>query len=103
MTALLVLGAGGVVSWLLRILFVTLIPARKLPARLRAALASAGPAAMAALLATEFNHVRPAGMAEVVPWLAGAAIAALLAYRFKNLAATVLGGTLAYGIVAAAL
>jgi branched-subunit amino acid transport protein len=97
-TALLVLGGAGAVSWVLRALFIALVPARKLPERFRAALTSAGPAAMTALLATEFIHARSVESAQLLPWVTGAAVAALLAHRFRNLGVTVFGGTLAYWI-----
>jgi branched-subunit amino acid transport protein len=103
MSALAVLAAGGLASWVLRILFVTLVPAQRLPARFRAAIASAGPAAMAALLMTEFGEVSSVDRSALLPWVGGALVATALAVRFKNLAFTVGGGTIAYGLIAAAL
>ena len=99
MTALLVLASAGAVSWVLRVLFITLVPARNLPEKLRIALTSAGPAAMAAMLATEFNDTRSVENTALAPWVVGAAIAALLAHRVRNLGVTVVGGTVAYGLV----
>lgn len=99
MTALLVLASAGAVSWVLRVLFITLVPARSLPQKLRIALNSAGPAAMAAMLATEFSEVRSVENTALAPWVVGAAIAALIANRVRNLGVTVVGGTVAYGLV----
>ena len=103
MTPLLILAGAGAVSWVLRVLFITLIPARNLPEKLRIALTSAGPAAMAAMLATEFSDVRSVESTALAPWVVGAAMAALLAHRARNLGVTVVGGTVAYGIVTLAL
>jgi branched-subunit amino acid transport protein len=102
-TALLVLAGAGVMSWVLRVLFIVLVPARNLPEKLRGALTSAGPAAMAAMLATEFSHTRSVENTALAPWVIGAAIAALLAHRVRNLGVTVVGGTVAYGLVALVL
>jgi branched-subunit amino acid transport protein len=101
MTVLGVLVGAGAVSWLLRVFLITLVPARKLPDRIRAALGNAGPAAVAALLATELTRTGSEGGASLAPWMVGAAAAAVLAYRLGNLSVTVVGGTLAYAIVAA--
>lgn len=98
MTALLILAGAGAVSWVLRALFITLVPARNLPEKFRVALTSGGPAAMAAMLATEFSDVRSVESTTLAPWVVGAAIAALLAHRVRNLGVTVVGGTVAYGL-----
>lgn len=49
MNALLVLLAAGVVSWLMRVMFITVVPADRLPARARHILTNATPAVLAAL------------------------------------------------------
>ena len=96
MTAFVYLAAAGVATWVLRILFIDLVPAGRLPARFRSALVDAGPAGMAALLATEFDHVQLSDTAALVPWIVGVAIAALFAARTQNLAIVVAAGTFAY-------
>jgi branched-subunit amino acid transport protein len=98
-TAFFLLAGAGIVSWVLRALFITLVPARNLPERFRGALTSAGPAAMAALLAAEFSHTQSVENTVLAPWVIGAIIAALLAHRLENLGVTVVGGTVAYGLV----
>jgi branched-subunit amino acid transport protein len=50
--AVLALTAAGLATWLLRVLFVTLVPARRLPAPVRRGLDHAAPAVLAALVAT---------------------------------------------------
>lgn len=83
MSAALALAAAGLVSWVLRVLFITLVPARRLPERFRRALNHAAPAALAALIATSL--VRPSGggfpAAPVLALLAGA----LVAWRTRSL------------------
>ncbi|MGZ4666321.1 MAG: AzlC family ABC transporter permease [Frankiaceae bacterium] len=49
---LLVLVAAGIVSWSLRIAFITLVPAARLPEQARVALRHVAPAALAALVVT---------------------------------------------------
>ena len=61
MNALTLFAAAGLVSWLLRVSFVTLLPAQRLPRRIRGALASAGPAAMASMLAAELGRSASGG------------------------------------------
>src|SRR4029079_7310433 len=56
MSAILVLLLGAIGTYLLRLLFITLIPAHRLPDRARAALQLVGPAALAALIATDIGH-----------------------------------------------
>jgi branched-subunit amino acid transport protein len=86
---LLVLVAAGVVSWSLRIAFITLVPAARLPKRVRAALRHVAPAALSALVVTGLT--KQAGSAAQPPSWAplGAAAAALVAWRTRSLAATV--------------
>jgi branched-subunit amino acid transport protein len=95
-TTLVMLAAAGAATWLLRVSLITILPACRLPERLRFALGSAGPAAMAAMLTTELLHGRSAAGAGVGPWVVGALTAAVLAHRLHNLTVTVLGGTVVY-------
>ena len=49
-TAVLTLTAAGLVTWLLRVLFVTVVPARRLPARVLRSLPHVAPAVLAPLV-----------------------------------------------------
>ena len=55
MSAALVLTAAGMVSWVLRVVFIVLVPAHRLPQSAHRALRHTGPAALAALVATGEN------------------------------------------------
>ena len=91
MTAPLALLAGAVATYLLRITFISLVPADRLPIRIQGALRDVGPAAMAAIVATHLAHGSgPAGLWS--PSLGAAVAAALVAWWTGNLAATVLVG-----------
>ena len=84
MNALLSMVLLGLVSWVLRIVFITLLPAP--PARLQSGLEYLAPAVLAAIVAVELvTLVRDARPVDgVVLLLAGAAIG-LVAYRTRNL------------------
>jgi branched-subunit amino acid transport protein len=66
----LVLTGAGLVSWVLRVLFIVLVPARRLPPRVRRALPHTGPAALAALLATGLARSGSGGGSPVAVLLA---------------------------------
>ena len=70
MSAALVVTAAGLVSWVLRVLFIVLVPARRLPPRVRRALPHTGPAALAALLATGLTRSGSGGGSPVAVLLA---------------------------------
>jgi branched-subunit amino acid transport protein len=53
MTALLAMVCLGLASWVLRSLFIVLVPAERLPAAVRSALAHLPPAVLAALVSVE--------------------------------------------------
>lgn len=90
MTALVVLVAAAAVTWLLRVLFIAVVPASRLPAALQRVLAHTGTVVMAALVATELG--RSGGVsALVVPSvpLLSLAAAGAVAWRTRHLAASV--------------
>jgi branched-subunit amino acid transport protein len=98
MTATLALLLAAVVSWTLRVLFIAVVPATRLPARVRAALDDVAPAVLAALVVTSLAHGRAlAGLAptEVVAGL----VAAVVAWRTRNLAWTVVAGVGAVAVL----
>ena len=98
MTAFLVLAAGAGVSWLMRAAFITIVPSSKLPGRARRALEVIGPAAMAALLATELAQQLRSGT-NTTPTLGAAALTGLVAWRWRNPALTVVVGILTFWIL----
>jgi branched-subunit amino acid transport protein len=87
-TALLAFGVGAAATWLFRVLFIALVPADKLPTTVRQALPHIGPAVMAALIVTELAD-RKGVMHVLVPDARHLAllVAALVAWRVRNLAA----------------
>jgi branched-subunit amino acid transport protein len=95
--AWLVLGAAGCVSWLLRVSFIDIFPARHLPPRIRTALEAGGPAAITALLATEISHTALHGGTLPAALLATAG-ASIAAWRYRNLALTTCAGVALYWV-----
>jgi branched-subunit amino acid transport protein len=97
MTVPIVLLLAAVSTWLLRVFFITLVPAGLLPARVRAALDDVAPAVMAALIVTHLAGGK--GVGGLVPSdLAAALVAAVVAWRTEQLSATVVTGVLAAGL-----
>ena len=91
MSPILVLLLGALGTYALRLLFITLVPAHLLPQRLRDTLQLVGPAALAALVATDIGHA--AGhAASIWPTLAAVVIAGAIAAVSKNLGLTIIGG-----------
>lgn len=102
MMAALVLLLAAAVTWVLRVSFITLLPAARLPARVRRALDDAAPAVMAAIVGTHVAHGEgPAGLLSL-PTLA-AAITAVIAWRIGNLAASAAGGVVIFGLLQAVM
>jgi branched-subunit amino acid transport protein len=103
MTVLLALSGGALTTWLLRISFITLLPADRLPPRLRRSLRHAGPAVLGALVVTGLaGHGDAAAL--LVPSARHLAllVAGLVAWRFRNLAAPI-AAALAVMVVAGLL
>ena len=91
MSPILVLLMGALGTYALRLLFIALVPAHLLPRRLRATLQFVGPAALAALVATDIGHA--AGHpASIWPTLAAVVSAGVIAALSKNLGLTIIGG-----------
>lgn len=89
MSAVMLL-AASVVSWLLRVGFITIVPARRLPDGFRRVLDSTAVAALAALLATGLARGSGTpGVGPVPPVLVAAAVAALVAWRTRRMGLTV--------------
>lgn len=66
MSPLLLLLAAGVVSWIMRVMFITVVPADRLPARARDVLTNATPAVLAALtVVLVIGGLRGAGEARI--------------------------------------
>jgi branched-subunit amino acid transport protein len=86
MTVLLALVAAGVVSWLLRVLFIAVVPAARLPEGFRRAVAHAGPAALAALIAA--GLVRPGPGITPLPVLLALFAGGVVAWRTRHLLAS---------------
>lgn len=98
MTALLMLTGGVLITWALRVAFITVVPAGALPARMQRALDDVAPSVMAAIVALQLvgGHGEPA----VLPLEAGAAlVAGAVAWRTRNLGLTVILGVVAYGLL----
>lgn len=82
----LVLLAAAVATWLLRVLFITIVPADRLPARVRRALPHVGPAILAALIVTSL--VQGGGVPALLrptPEHLALLAAGLVALRWRNL------------------
>jgi branched-subunit amino acid transport protein len=98
MTATIVLLLAAATTWLLRIAFIALVPAARLPERVHAALDDVAPAVMAALVVASLAHGRGlAGLA--ASDVAAALIAAVVAWRTRSLAITVVVGVVAAGVL----
>jgi branched-subunit amino acid transport protein len=86
MTALMSMLALGVVCWVFRIAFVTLLPAERLPARFQASLEHLAPAVLAAIVAVEVvGLVRGAQPVDALALLAASVVIGVVAHRTRNL------------------
>jgi branched-subunit amino acid transport protein len=83
MSPALVLTAAGLVSWVLRVLFIVLVPAHRLPQGAHRALRHTGPAALAALVATGLARSGSGGGSPAALLLALLA-AALVAHHTRS-------------------
>ncbi|MHC1558800.1 AzlD domain-containing protein [Actinomycetospora sp. C-140] len=87
---MIMLGAAAA-TYALRVLLITVVPARRLPPALRRGLGHLAPAALAALVATALVGHRGLGaLVTLSPAHVGLAVAALVALRFRNPAVGVL-------------
>jgi branched-subunit amino acid transport protein len=99
MSALVALSIGALATWLLRVSFITVFPADRLPARVRRPLPHVGPAALAALIVS--GLAGPGGPAAVfTPAAEHIALlaAGLVAWRFRNLVAPIVAALLVMSI-----
>jgi branched-subunit amino acid transport protein len=95
--SLLLLAAA---CWALRLAFVVLVPADRLPARLARALQHLAPAALASICAVEMTGaLDPADLGSTTASLAIVAVAAAVAVRTRNMTWTVLSGVAAVLLV----
>jgi branched-subunit amino acid transport protein len=81
----------GLLSWVLRIAFVLLVPAERLPAAVRRGLDYLAPAVLAAVAAVQFVTVTTTGGDHAQLWgsLAAIGLVAVVAYVTRNLTAVV--------------
>jgi branched-subunit amino acid transport protein len=77
-TVLLACAGATAATWVLRVLFIAVVPARSLPATVRGALPSVGPAVLAAVVAAALFGTPAHGNAAV---LAGAVATGLVVWR----------------------
>ena len=86
MTALLALLTLGAISWVLRITFTTVLPADRLPARVRNSLEYLAPAVLASIVAVELiSLTSDADPANAALLLAASATIAWVAHRTRNI------------------
>ena len=90
MSAVAVLALAGLATYVLRITFVTLVPAAGLPAVVRESLDHVGPAVLAALVAVAL--VNGGGQGFGAAPAAAALLAGLVAWRTRNLLLTTVSG-----------
>ena len=92
-TAVAVLLAVGVISWLFRVAAITLLPATRLPPVARRLLDDAVPAALAAMVGAGLaGGAALPDLAPRLPVLAGAAVTAVLAWRARGIVLPVMAG-----------
>ena len=83
--------AAAAATYALRAVLITVVPAHRLPAAMRRSLAHLAPAALAALVATALvGHRGPTALVVPGPMHLALALAALVAWRFRNPALPVL-------------
>jgi branched-subunit amino acid transport protein len=99
MSALLAMLVLAVASWVLRALFIVLVPAERLPARLRESLTHLAPAVLAALVTVEVAGASHGLAAAEVVLMIGALALAAIAVRVTGS----LGLAIAIGLGAAVL
>jgi branched-subunit amino acid transport protein len=94
-----ILATGGAVTWLLRVAFINFVPSSKLPSIARRAIEQVGPAALAALVATELSrHARGGEPGEAAAFFGAAIVSGAIAWRTKNPTLTVIAGIAAFWV-----
>jgi branched-subunit amino acid transport protein len=90
MSALVALSLGALATWLIRVSFIAVFPAERLPAGVRPTLPNVGPAALAALVVTGLaGDGGPAALFTPSAGHLAVLAAGLLAWRFRNLLAPI--------------
>lgn len=98
MTPVVILLLAAGVTWLLRVTFITMLPAGRMPARIQAALDDVAPAVLAAIVASHL--VRGEGIDGLVSAHPLAALAtAVVAWRTQSLATTTVAGVVVFGLL----
>jgi branched-subunit amino acid transport protein len=97
-TPLLIVLSAALATWLLRIVFITVLPADRLPARVRRAFDDVAPSVLAAIVVS--HVVRGFGPGDI-PWptLAAVVAAAAAAWWSKNLVLPVVAGVAVFGLL----
>jgi branched-subunit amino acid transport protein len=98
MTAMFACAAAAAVTWLLRILPITVVPAGKLPSAVQRSLPHVAPAVLAALVAAAVLSA-PAGATPA--FLTGALVTALVAWRTHGVVLPMVAGLIAVAAVGA--
>jgi branched-subunit amino acid transport protein len=102
MSAFVALALGALATWLLRVSFITLLPADRLPDRLRRSLRHVGPAVLAALVVTSLMGTGgPAALAAPSAEHVALLAAGVVAWRFRNLVAPITAAVLVMLVVGA--
>jgi branched-subunit amino acid transport protein len=101
MSALLTLSACAAATWLLRVTFITVLPADRLPDAVHRALRYAGPAVLGAMVVTSL--IGPGGLPALAPSARHLALlaAAIVAWRVRNLAAPIAAALIVMIVVGA--
>ena len=93
MTEVLVLAGLALACWVFRVTFVLVMPAEKLPPKVQQGLMYLAPAVLAGIIAVELTSMVTASDARGSALaLLGAAVVAVVAWRFRNLTLTVAVG-----------
>jgi branched-subunit amino acid transport protein len=100
MTVLLLMLGAGVISWMMRLAFIALLPASKLPGGVRRLLDHGVVAIPAALVATSLAGQGGASALVVPsPALLALVVAGVVAWRTEHLAGTVAAGVGAFWVI----
>jgi branched-subunit amino acid transport protein len=97
MTLVLIVLAAALGTWVLRVALIGLVPAERLPDRLRHALDDVAPVILAALVASTLTAGGSVGAS--VRGVLAALVAATVAWRTAHLLATVGAGVAVYGLL----
>jgi len=100
MSTVAVFLAAGALTWVLRASFIFGLRSRESAARLEPVVKLAAPAALAALAATSLSSIADHSRQGEWPLMVGAMVAALAAWRTRNLTAVILSGAGVVGLLA---